>query len=113
MLPTVHFYPDHRKIQVRSGTTVLDASSKARVQIRTRCDGKMACLMCKVIIEDQTGLSPMKNHEKLKLGELVDSGYRLACQACVIGDTNVTVPEDPLKAVIRALLAKQREEDEF
>jgi ferredoxin, 2Fe-2S len=113
MLPTVHFSPDQRKIQVRPGTTVLDASSKARVQIRTRCDGKAACLMCKVIIDDQSGLSPMKINEKLKLGSLIESGYRLACQACVVGDTQVTVPEDPLKAAIRALLAKQREEDEL
>jgi ferredoxin, 2Fe-2S len=113
MLPEVHFYPDHRKIQVRSGTTLLDASTKARVLIRTRCGGKAACLMCKVIIEDQSGLSPIKLNEELKLGELVESGYRLACQACVVGDTHVTIPEDPLKAAVRALLAKQREDDEF
>jgi ferredoxin, 2Fe-2S len=113
MLPTVHFYPDNRKIQVRPGSTVLDASTKARVLIRTRCDGKMACLMCKVIIKDQSGLRPIKFDEELKLGGLIDSGYRLACQACVVGDTHVTIPEDPLKAAIRAQLAKQREDDEF
>jgi 2Fe-2S ferredoxin len=113
MLPEVHFYPDQRKIQVRPGTTVLDASTKARVLIRTRCGGKAACLMCKVLIEDQSGLSPMKLNEELKLGELAERGYRLACQACVIGVTHVTIPEDPLKAAIRALLAKQKEEDEL
>jgi 2Fe-2S ferredoxin len=113
MLPEIHFYPDHRKIQVRAGTTILDASTKARVLIRTRCSGKLACLMCKVIVEDQTGLSSMKRDEGLKLGGLSEQGYRLACQACVIGDTHVTVPEDPLKAAVRALLAKQREDDEL
>lgn len=113
MLPEVHFYPDHRKIQVRAGTTILDASTKARVLVRTRCGGKAACLMCKVIIEDQSGLSPMKQNEELKLGELSERGYRLACQACVIGEVHVTIPEDPLKVAIRALLAKQKEEEEF
>jgi 2Fe-2S ferredoxin len=111
MLPEVHFYPDQRKIQVRPGTTILDASTKARVLIRTRCGGKAACLMCKVVVEDQSGLSPMKRNEELKLGELSERGYRLACQACVIGATHVSVPEDPLKAAVRAQLAKQREED--
>jgi 2Fe-2S ferredoxin len=111
MLPEVHFYPDQRKIQVRPGTTILDAGTKARVLIRTRCGGKAACLMCKVIVEDQSGLSPMKSNEELKLGELSERGYRLACQACVIGETHVTVPEDPLKAAVRAQLAKQREEE--
>ncbi len=113
MLPEVHFHPDNRKIQVRAGTTILDASSKARVQIRTRCDGKMACLMCKVIVKDQSGLSPIKQGEQLKLGSLSESGYRLACQACIIGETHVTLLEDPLKAAVRALLAKQREDDEL
>ncbi|MEX2460978.1 MAG: 2Fe-2S iron-sulfur cluster-binding protein [Paenibacillaceae bacterium] len=112
MLPEVFFLPDKRKIRVRYGSTVLDASTKARVLIRTRCGGKAACLMCKVIIEDQTGLSPMKRNEELKLGGLAERGYRLACQACIVGDTQVTIPEDPLKAAIRAQLAKQREDDE-
>jgi 2Fe-2S ferredoxin len=113
MLPEVHFYPDQRKIQVRPGTTILDASTKARVLIRTRCGGKAACLMCKVIVEDQSGLSPMKRNEELKLGGLSERGYRLACQACVIGETRVSVPEDPLKAAVRAQLAKQLEDDEL
>jgi 2Fe-2S ferredoxin len=111
MSPEIHFFPDNRKIQVRPGTTILDASNKARVLIRTRCGGKAACLMCKVIVTDQSGLSPMNRNEQLKLGELQERGYRLACQACVIQDTAVTIPEDPLKAAIRAQLAKQREEE--
>jgi 2Fe-2S ferredoxin len=113
MVPEVHFYPDNRKIQVRSGTTLLDASMKARVLVRTRCGWNASCLMCKVIIEEQSGLSPMKSNEELKLGELSERGYRLACQACVMGDSHVTIPEDPLKAAIRAQLAKQREDDEI
>jgi ferredoxin, 2Fe-2S len=113
MLPVVHFYPNNRKIQVRSGTTILNASTKARVMIRTRCGGNASCLMCKVIIDDQSGLIPMKNNEELMLGDLSNRGYRLACQACVVGDTHVTIPEDPLKAAIRAQLAKQREDDEL
>jgi ferredoxin, 2Fe-2S len=110
MLPEVHFYPDHRKIQVRPGTTILEASTKARTLIRTRCGGNAACLMCKVIVDDQSGLSPMQQNEELKLGELAERGYRLACQARVIDNTNVTIPEDPLKAAVRAQLAKQRED---
>ncbi|MDB5053806.1 MAG: ferredoxin [Bacilli bacterium] len=111
MSPEVHFFPDNRKIQVRPGTTILDAGNKARVLIRTRCGGKAACLMCKVIVKDQSGLSPMNRNEQLKLGELQEQGYRLACQAYVIQDIDVTIPEDPLKAAIRAQLAKQREEE--
>ena len=113
MLPQVHFLPDHKTIQVRSGITLLEAGNKARVIIRTRCGGKAACLMCKVIVEDQSGLTPLNRNELLKLGELQHQGYRLACQACVRGNTTVIVPEDPLKAAIRKQLAKQKEEEEL
>ena len=110
-LPVITFLPAQKTIQVKPGTTILDASRKAKVPIRTRCDGKAACLMCKVSVEDQRGLAPMNQAERLKLGEPQAGGMRLACQARVMGDVAVVVPEDPLKAAIRAQLAKQQEED--
>ncbi|NRF89696.1 2Fe-2S iron-sulfur cluster binding domain-containing protein [Paenibacillus frigoriresistens] len=109
----VHFWPDNKKISVRAGMTLLDAGRKAKVHIRTRCDGKAACLMCKVKVDDPSGLAPMNVNERLKLGTQADEGFRLACQARVIGSVQVTVPEDPLKAAIRAQLARQAEEDDL
>jgi 2Fe-2S ferredoxin len=105
----ITFLPDDKSIQVRPGMTILEASRKARVHIRTRCDGKAACLMCKVIVPDQSALASMNQNERLKLGGMQDHGYRLACQAKVIADVTVTLPEDPLKAAIRKQLAAQRE----
>jgi 2Fe-2S ferredoxin len=107
----VSFLPDNKKVLVRPGVTILDASRKAKVQIRTRCGGKAACLMCKVIVEDQSGLLPMNQNERLKLGGLQEQGYRLACQAKVSGAVKVTLPEDPLKAAIRKQLEAQRQEE--
>lgn len=112
--PEVHFWPDDKKISVRSGTTLLDAGRKAKVHIRTRCGGKAACLMCKVKVNDpgSKGLAPMNVNERLKLGSQADEGYRLACQARVIGSVQVSIPEDPLKAAIRAQLARQTDGDD-
>ncbi|GFZ89637.1 hypothetical protein GCM10008018_39790 [Paenibacillus marchantiophytorum] len=112
-LSEVLFLPDNKKITVRPGTTLLDAGRKARVNIRTRCGAKAACLMCKVQVTDASGLAPMNVNERLKLGSQADEGYRLACQARVIGQVQVTVPEDPLKAAIRAQLARQAEDDDL
>lgn len=109
----VHFWPDDKKISVRPGTTLLDAGRKAKVHIRTRCGAKAACLMCKVKVSDSDGLAPMNVNERLKLGSQADEGYRLACQARVIGTVHVTIPEDPLKAAIRAQLARQAEENDL
>ncbi|MEW9699002.1 2Fe-2S iron-sulfur cluster-binding protein [Paenibacillus sp. SI8] len=112
-LVDVHFWPDDKRIQVRPGTTLLDAGRKAKIHIRTRCGAKAACLMCKVKVSDPSGLQPMNQNERLKLGSQADEGYRLACQARVSGKVDVTVPEDPLKAAVRAQLARQQEEDDL
>jgi len=110
----VTFLPGGKTTEVRAGTTVLDASRKARVQIRTRCGGKAACLMCKVIVMDEHApcLAPVNQNERLKLGVLLERGYRLACQAKVTGSVTVTIPEDPLKAAIRKQLEMRQEEEE-
>ncbi|MBE1445974.1 2Fe-2S iron-sulfur cluster-binding protein [Paenibacillus sp. OAS669] len=112
MTARVTFLPDGKSIDVRAGTTLLDASRRARVHIRTRCGGKAACLMCKVLVQGSgTGLAPLNQNESLKLGGLHEQGYRLACQAKVTGDVTVTLPEDPLKAAIRKQLERQQEEE--
>lgn len=111
-MPIVRFLPDDRKIEVRPGTTLLDAARKARVTVRTRCGGYLGCLMCKIKVIDSAGLEPAKPNERLKLGSLADEGFRYACQARVLGNVTAELPEDPLKAAIRRQLEKQREEEE-
>lgn len=103
------FMPDGKTVQVRVGITVLEASRRAGVPIRTRCDGKAACLMCKVTT-DGKGLSPIQPMEQRKLAGLEADGVRLACQAKVNGSAVVSVPEDPLRAAVRKQLLRQEEE---
>lgn len=111
MRAKIKFEPSGKSIDTRPGTTLLDAAYRAKVPIRVRCDGKASCLMCKVKVPDQHGLAPLNQNERLKLGSLADEGIRLACQAKITGDVTVHIPEDPLKAAIRAQLAKQQEDD--
>ncbi|WP_442601114.1 2Fe-2S iron-sulfur cluster-binding protein [Paenibacillus sp. KN14-4R] len=111
----VTFLPDNKRAQVRPGTTLLDASRKAKVHIRTRCGGKAACLMCKVHVQEETanGVMEPNQNERLKLGSSIQEGYRLSCQAKVRGSVVVSVPEDPLKAAVRRQLERAGEEDEL
>lgn len=105
--------PDNITVRIRSGLSLLDAARLGKVHVRTRCGGKAACLMCKVLVHDQSGLSAPNQQEKLKLGGALSQGYRLSCQARVSADTTVEVPEDPLKAAVRRQLEKQTQgEDE-
>jgi len=110
MAAYVTFLPANKKVQVHPGTTVLGAAAKAKVHIRTRCGGKAACLMCKVIVQSGAGLAEPNLNERMKLGTSAEEGgFRLACQAKITGDVTVTIPEDPLKAAIRKQLEQQEE----
>jgi 2Fe-2S ferredoxin len=111
----VTFLPDGRSAQVRPGTSLLEASRKARVTVPTRCGGVMGCLMCKVnVAPDQAAaVTPPSEAEARKLGPLLDEGTRLSCQARVRQDVTATVPEDPLKAIVRKKLAEQQADDDF
>lgn len=115
-MPKVMFLPDRISVEVRNGTTLLEASRKARVAIRTRCGGMASCLMCKVqVAPDQAAAlqEPVPN-ECRKIGSLLGEGIRLSCQARVKADVSVTVPEDPLKAAIRKQLEdSNRERDKL
>lgn len=112
----VTFLPSGKSIQVNSGTTVLTAARKAGVHIAVRCDGKAACLMCKVNIdnpcdhEGNLAISVAELVETRKLGASIGQGVRLSCQAKVIGDLIVDVPEDRLKAAIRKQMEQQNED---
>ncbi len=113
-MPEVEFLPDGKKVNVRAGLTLLEAARQAKVAVRTRCSGGLSCLMCKVrVVGGVEGLTEPKQAEKAKLGALEAQGYRFACQARVTGVVTVELPEDPLKAAIRAQLKRQQEEEDL
>ncbi len=111
----VRFEPDGRSAGVRPGSTLLEASRRAGVSIRTRCGGVAGCLMCKVNVPERQAafLTPPTEAEIRKLGSLLSQGVRLSCQARAKGDVAVFVPEDPLKAAVRKKLEEQRHEDDW
>lgn len=115
----VTFLPEGLDVLVAPGTTVLRAAQQHRIMIRTRCEGKLGCLLCKVRIDEAdaiapTAVTPPAAAERLKLGEhALMAGYRYACQTVIRGDVTVHVPEDPLKAAIRRQLAASSEDDDM
>ncbi|WP_025720978.1 2Fe-2S iron-sulfur cluster-binding protein [Paenibacillus sp. 1-18] len=111
----ITFKPSGRRVQVGQGTTLLQAARKAGVHIPTRCDGKAACLMCKVHISPEWAAFAGRPNdaEQRKLGPLLEEGIRLSCQARAQGDVEVTIPEDKLKAAVRRQLERQAMDDEL
>jgi 2Fe-2S ferredoxin len=107
----VTFLPGNHKINVRPGTSILAASRKAGVHIRSRCGGVSGCLMCKVTIKTPSALEKIKDSERRKLGSLVHEGVRLACQACILTDVVVQIPEDPMRAAVRRQMELMKNEE--
>lgn len=113
-MPRVTFMPGGQSIVVRTGTSLLAAGRQAGAGIRTRCGGLAGCLMCKVSVRTPAAVSPVSAVERRKMGDALEDGQnRLSCQAKVLGDVVVDVPEDPLKAAIRRQLELRREEEEW
>lgn len=67
-----------------------DVAKKAKIKIKTPCDGKGTCGKCLVKIS-KGKVSPPTSKELKKLGEAkILEGYRLACQVNVL-EEDVTV----------------------
>lgn len=112
MKVNVTFLPDRKTVTVHRGSTVLLAAAKAGVKINQRCAGKAACLTCKVNIGEQRNVSDPSQNERFKLDRALEDHVRLACQTKVLGHCEIEVPEDRLKAFIRAQLERNKDDDE-
>lgn len=63
---------------VRAGATVLQLSAATGDPLRTVCGGIGNCTACRVRVVE--GEWPAGKTDRLRLGSLVDLGWRLACQ---------------------------------
>lgn len=105
----IRFQPQRAEIAVERGQSVLDAALTGKVVISHKCGGHGSCGTCKVHVTSRTELLALTKLELRHLTEhKIAQGYRLACQCVLTGPATVTVPEDPLRRVVRELLAAQR-----
>ncbi len=108
----IRFQPQRTEIAIERGSTILDAALLGKVTLSHKCGGHGSCGTCKVIVDSKTALEPPNLLEHRHLAEAqLGMGYRLACQCQLTGPATVQVPEDPLRRVVRELLAAMRETD--
>ena len=94
-MPTIRFSTTGREVTFAEG----DEVNLLRVAIRDDCGIPFKCAsgICgsdRVRVEaGAENCMPMRRRERERLAELVDQGYRLACQTYVNGD--VTIAWDP------------------
>ncbi len=101
-MPKVTFLPAGRSVEVRRGSSLLDAAQEAGVELPHNCGGVCACTTCHVWVEAGLAtLSEIEEREDDRLQEAagLSAHSRLACQARVGGaDVVVRVPGNRIKA---------------
>lgn len=83
-------------VNITEGTTILAAAGQAGVLIDANCHGKGICGKCRVLLDGETAgkVSGCSDTEKHLLSEKErEQGWRLACEARVLGDISVRVPK--------------------
>ena len=97
--------PSGRRGSIENGTTVLEAARQLGVEIESICGAKMTCNKCLIRVEEghfaKHGIDSTAGHlsapgqQELNLLEKLDSlDCRLSCQAQVLDDVLIFVPEE-------------------
>jgi Na+-transporting NADH:ubiquinone oxidoreductase subunit F len=84
--------PDHT-LMTRSGGTLLDTLSAARIFIPSACGGKGSCGVCKVTVVEGGGAMLPTETGHITRGEARE-GHRLSCQVKVKQDMKIEIPPE-------------------
>ncbi|MCS7102962.1 MAG: 2Fe-2S iron-sulfur cluster-binding protein, partial [Candidatus Korarchaeum sp.] len=104
----VRFLPEGKRVRVPKGTTILEAAWKAGADILALCGGKGFCGRCVVQVV-QGKVSELTETESIKIKELEEKGFRLACQSRVEDSLVVVVVPDQSRIRRQRLVIMGRE----
>ncbi len=91
----IDFKPFNIKAKIKKGTSIFNAAKMQNIALRSDCGEKGTCGKCAVIVDNPENLSPATRTEKKVLSSSqLKYFYRLACQAEVLGNVTITIPED-------------------
>ena len=97
----IDFEPIGRRVPCISGESILEAAQRAGIVLNATCGGEGVCGRCIVRVIDGQ-VAPANLTETAELGEeQVELGWRLACQAEVLGDVCVHIPPESLATAQR------------
>ena len=97
----IDFQPIGRRVEATEGETLLQAAQRAGIGLAAVCGGGGTCGRC--LVQVMIGaLSPVTSGERQHISQSrLDEGYRLACEARVLGDCKIHVPPSSLTTVQR------------
>ncbi|MBN1483607.1 MAG: DUF4445 domain-containing protein [Chloroflexia bacterium] len=92
------FLPSATVLEVPIGTTILEAATRAGLDIPAPCGGQGRCGRCKVQVQKGNVEQPENAH---LAAEEHRQGYVLACQARVLSSSTIVLPDElPLEQVL-------------
>ena len=92
---TVTFHPSGRTASVPPETTILEAAASCEIPLHSPCGGQGRCGKCAVQVT--SGADVVQPAEtRLFTEEELAAGWRLACQARVVAEAEVIVPDSSL-----------------
>ncbi|UCD17430.1 MAG: (2Fe-2S)-binding protein [Candidatus Zixiibacteriota bacterium] len=95
-MPRILFLNDETVAEVPEGASILEAALDNGVSINNDCGANGACGTCHVFIDEGLDNVTAMEGDEAELLEMVEGATgrsRLACQARILGDIIVTIPE--------------------
>ena len=93
----VTFEPMGISCRGKVGQSLLELAATQNIQFRSDCGSQGRCGKCLVAVNPTEHLTPLTESElKVLSSEQISAGYRLACQAKIIGSVKVSVSETVL-----------------
>ena len=96
IMPTVTFLPSFRKVEVPNGSTILEAAQKAGFHMNVVCGGQGKCGKCRVVVKSGRFGFDYEKFGALFSGDEAEEGACLSCQAAVVDDLRVLIPDASL-----------------
>ena len=95
-LVSIDFEPIGKRINAQVGQTLLEAAHAAGIELVAVCGGAGTCGQCQVQLVTGTMDPPNKVEGSFFTDEMLEKGWRLACQTKIRGELKVFVPADSL-----------------
>ncbi len=92
----VDFEPIGKRIDAAKGNTLLDAARAAGIDLVAVCGGAGTCQQCQVQIIDGKTDAPNGIERDVFSSEMLEKGWRLACQTIVHDPIKVHIPPDSM-----------------
>jgi 2Fe-2S ferredoxin len=94
----ITFVPLNKTVEVKEGTTILEACLDNDIHLEHACGGFCACTTCHILVKQGgDNISEMEFDEEAKLDTCVGVTLRsrLGCQSRIEGDLVIEIPPKP------------------